>query len=125
MPEPGSRGTFLLDLDGTLVRHGTTEWIDGALDAIHGLQARHYKLVFITRRGDVEFEGHPVYSRAATVEFLARNQLSHVPVLFDCRNPRFIMDDSYSQAIERVTDTPFDAVALLRHLDEANEGRPS
>lgn len=124
MPDPGAAGTFLLDLDGTLVLHGTTTWLPGAMDVVHGLLARHYKLVFITRRGDVEFADHPVYAEAPTRKMLDDAGLSDIPVLFNCRNPRFIIDDSYAQAIERETDTDVEAVTLLRIMDEADHGRP-
>jgi hypothetical protein len=124
MPEPGEFGTILFDLDGTLVKHGTTEWLPGALFLIEMVEARGYEVRFMTRRGDREFEDHPVYGKAPTITMLAGAGLGSRHIWFDVRSPRGIVDDSVIWFHPRQTNTEFDIDDLLLKLDvlEGEEG---
>lgn len=116
---PGERGTILFDLDGTLVRHGTTEWLPGALHLLALVEARGYEVRFVTRRGDREFADHRVYGRAPTLAMLAEAGLGSRHVWFDVRSPRILVDDSLATVIERETNSDVDADtrAILAGLD--------
>lgn len=100
-------GTFFVDLDGTIVKHGTTKFLLNARRFLDLLEENDIRLIFVTRRGDKEFEGHPVYGKVATQSFLEDNGLGHHEIIFDVSNPRILFDDSDVQAIRRVTNGGF------------------
>lgn len=100
-------GSFLCDLDGTLFKHGTTELLPGAKEFLDKLHASGYRIIFMTRRGDIEFENHPVYSKRATVEMLQHHGLSDHTIIYDVMSPRVLVDDSQIDIMRRVTDTGF------------------
>lgn len=100
-------GTFFVDLDGTIVKHGTTEFLPNARELLALLEEKDIRLIFVTRRGDEEFEGHAVYGKVATLVFLKDNGLDHHDIIFDVANPRILLDDSSVQAIRRVTNGGF------------------
>ncbi len=125
MPDPGELGVFILDLDGTLVKHGTSDWLPGALELIAGLQERGYEVAFITRRGDREFKDHEFYGRIATLHMLADAGLTRLRIWWDMRSPRFLMDDSPAQVIEKATDVDVDYERLLELIDAADAERPA
>ena len=100
-------GTIFCDLDGTLFRHGTVEPLPLALEFLAALEERGHRIIFVTRRGDLEFEGHSVYGKAATLEMLRGYNLDTHTIIFDVRSPRVLVDDSNIGLIERVTDEGF------------------
>lgn len=116
---PLDRGSFLIDLDGTLVRHGTTEFLPGAEAFLALLDARGYRVIFVTRRGDREFHGHPAYGRAATEAMLIAHGLDHHTIVYDVMSPRILVDDSGIGVLERQTNVGFsdgDLARIAEHL---------
>lgn len=112
------RGTFFIDLDGTILRHGTDELLPGAGEFLDMLKELEYGRVFVTRRGDEEWgPTDPRYSEAVTREALRKNNLDHIPIIFNVRSPRFLVDDSPIDVLPRITDEGFD-VDLLKKLRE-------
>lgn len=116
MPDPGELGTILFDLDGTLVYHGTTKWLPNALEVIAGVEARGYEARFVTRRGDREFEGHPVYGEAPTRAMLRKAGLASHHIWFDVRSPRVLIDDSRAWVYRRQPNAGFDVEAIMEGL---------
>lgn len=125
MPDPGELGIFILDIDGTLMKHGTDEWLPGALELIEGLTTRGYEVAFVTRRGDREFSGHPVYGRASTKAALVAAGFGPNRIWFDVRSPRYLMDDSWAQVIEKETDEPVSYLEILAIIDKVDAERPA
>jgi len=89
------RGTFFIDLDGTLFRHGTTELLPGAKDLLELFKRKNYRIIFMTRRGDAEWADHPVYSESATRQMLVEHGLDYYAIVFDVMSPRHFLDDSF------------------------------
>ncbi len=101
------KGTYFCDLDGTLFKHGTTEFLPGAKEFLELASKKRWRIIFTTRRGDVEFEGHPVYSKHATEEMLFRHGLDRHTIVYDVMSPRIIVDDSEVGTIRRYTNQGF------------------
>jgi len=89
------RGTFFLDLDGTIFRHGTDEFLPGAKELLELFMEKNYRIIFMTRRGDREWEDHPVYSAKATRASLKKHKLDHYTLILDVMSPRHFVDDSF------------------------------
>lgn len=89
------RGTFFIDLDGTLFRHGTTDFLPGAKELLELFKKKNYRIIFMTRRGDAEWSDHPVYSEAATRKMLEKHGLDKYTIIFDVMSPRHFLDDSF------------------------------
>jgi len=100
-------GTYFCDIDGTLVQHGTTTFLPGAKEFLQKLRDEDFRIIFVTRRGDFEFKGHPAYSKAATEKMLRDNGLDDCTIIYDVMSPRFIVDDSQAFVLERDTNIGF------------------
>lgn len=70
--------TWVLDFDGTLVRHNgykdgitnTDDWLPGALDFLHSIPAEDYVLILTAREDEPEVRQRTVdFIRAANVRF--------------------------------------------------------
>lgn len=70
--------TWILDFDGTLVRHNgykdgitnTDDWLPGALDFLHSIPAEDYVLILTAREDEPEVRQRTVdFIRAANVRF--------------------------------------------------------
>jgi hypothetical protein len=90
--------TYFIDLDGTLLKQGTNTLTDGAQQFLDLVKQRGDNLVITTRRGDVEFKGHPVYSREATIRALRELRLNYHEIVFDAPSPRILIDDQVCRA---------------------------
>jgi len=88
------RGTFFIDLDGTIFKHGTAEFLPGAEELLNTVKEKNYRIIFMTRRGDIEWEGHPVYGKAATDKALKKLGLGDSTIVYDVMSPRHFLDDS-------------------------------
>ena len=70
--------TWVLDFDGTLVRHNgykdgitnTDDWLPGALDFLHSIPAEDYVLILTAREDEPEVRQRTIdFIRAANVRF--------------------------------------------------------
>ena len=99
--------TFFFDLDGTLFRHGTTNFLPGAKELLDKLITNDCRIIFVTRRGDLEFEGHPVYGQEATQKALKEHGLDKHTIIFDVMSPRYLVDDSEAYVVAVETNEGF------------------
>jgi len=86
---------FFLDLDGTLVTHGTNELMSGRLAQLQAAVEAGHQIIFTTRRGP-EFLHHPVWGRMATERLLrdlAQNYGIEAQVLYGVQSPRIVIND--------------------------------
>ena len=108
---------FFLDLDGTLLEHGTTNLLPGALEFLKQIMQRGDQIVFTTRRGSDYPVGH-VYSRGMTERFLKSLEKEHGIVahatIFDVHSPRIVINDEGCHAVNVCVnaDCKFDAGQL-------------
>lgn len=70
--------TWIIDLDGTLLRHngyknGGDSWLDGALDFLRGIPQEDYVLLLTAREKD---------AKKQTVEFLKKHGVRYNRILF-------------------------------------------
>lgn len=113
------RGTFIIDLDGTILRHGTDELLPGAREFLDLLEELEYGAVFVTRRGDEEWgPDDPRYSEAATRAAFRKHGLDESKLILNARSPRFLVDDSPIDLLPRETDEGF-TPEILAKLREA------
>lgn len=105
---------MLLDLDGTIFYHSSTELLPGAADLIRILQEKNYEIIFVTRRGDREWSDHPVYGETPTRKALKEHKLDGCRIVFDVMSPRRLMDDSLIEAYQLHTDQGFDEEFLAK-----------
>lgn len=98
--------TYIIDVDGTVFRHGSEEWLPGSKERVAALVEEGHRLVFVTRRGHVEFGDSERYGRPAAER--ARRALVEVApdALFlpNCPSPRILVDDTWVQVRRTVTD---------------------
>ena len=113
------RGTFFIDLDGTIFKHGTDELLPGAREFLDMLDELQYGKIFVTRRGDEEWgPDDPRYSEAVTRAALKKHGLDDTLLVLNVRSPRFLVDDSPIDVLLRETDSGF-APEMLAKLREA------
>ena len=86
--------SHLVDLDGTLLISSTQDLADGARKFLDDIQERGDDLIIVTRRGDREFAGHPIFSKEATLKALRENGVEFQSIVFDATSPRTVYDDS-------------------------------
>ena len=83
---------FFIDLDGTVFRYHTCEWLPGVQERLLGWDKEGHDLVFITRR-DQDRDANTPYSldltRAALDTLLPQRHL-----ITDVQTPRILIDDS-------------------------------
>jgi len=97
---------YFVDIDGTIVRHGTNDLLPGALEWLQGLCAAGSTIVFTTRRGD-EFLGHPIYSDAGLQSLLNSLYIKGVrwhDVVKNIGSPRVLVNDEECRVIQRETN---------------------
>jgi len=102
------RGTMFLDLDGTIFYHSTTKLLPGATEMIDILKKKNYEIIFVTRRGNREWEDHPIYNEDATRECLKDHELDNYRIVFNVMSPRHLMDDSIIEIHDLYTNQGFD-----------------
>ena len=111
-------GTLLCDLDGTIFQHGTNDFLPGAREFLRNAENAGQRIIFVTRRGDLEFKGDDVYGKAATLKALKDYGLDHHTIIFDVMSPRVLVDDSAIGLLRRPTNKGFDTYELDEFAEE-------
>ena len=93
--------TILLDLDGTIVRHGTNELLPGRLEQMQAAVKAGHQIIFLTRRG-MDWSSDHIYGRRRTEQFLRELEAKGIPgrVLFDVESPRLVINDQGARGVE-------------------------
>ncbi len=89
--------TYLIDIDDTILRHGTAEPLPGAVDMLNGLIDTGHRIVLVTRCGEEFPEG--VYSKEGCVQRLIASGILYDDIVFDCPSPRVVVNDEPCGAI--------------------------
>lgn len=95
--------TYFIDLDGTIFKHGTNDFLPGAEEWLKSLDG---EIVWCTRRGD-EFEGHRIYGEEGlevAMNKLADLNLKTIGVVTNCNSPRILVNDEDASVIIHETD---------------------
>lgn len=87
--------TYIFDIDGVVYNYQTHKVIETEKIFINNLRKNGNKIVFLTRRGDQLWKGHPVFSKEATINTLKADGvlLEEDDILFDIPSPRIIFND--------------------------------
>jgi len=98
---------YFIDLDGTLVAHGTNDLLPGAKRLLQFIHAEGHQVIVTTRRG-IEFEGHPVYAEQPTEAFLRQLEqeleIKFTHILYGVPSPRIIINDDGCESIKTETN---------------------
>lgn len=97
---------FFIDMDDTIVSHGTNDLLDGALDSLKRIKAGGHQLFITTRRGD-DWPAHHVYGRQLTERFLRGLGVDIDGVVYNVDSPRIVINDGGAVGINHPPRTPF------------------
>lgn len=99
---------FFIDLDGTVLKHGTNDPLPGAIDFLKKICDEGHDIYFTTKRGR-EFEKHPVYSQEGCNQALRmfdREGITYKQILFGVESPRIVVNDDGAFCINLQRDNP-------------------
>lgn len=99
--------TFFIDLDGTIVDHGTNDLLPGAVDLLRRIRERGGRIVFVTRRSNEEFGEASCYSANSAVELLRSIGMQDAPLLYGYGSPRVLVDDGQAALIKHPANSPW------------------
>ena len=94
---------LFFDIDGTVVRFHTNEWLPGVREKLGELAAAGHQIHFVTMRGSQD-EGTG-WSVENTIKLLADLPFHH-KLITDVGQPRILIDDGTPIAIQIATDHP-------------------
>ncbi len=101
--------TFIFDLDGTIVTHGTNDLLPGADALLTEVSSGKHQVIFTTRRGDDFPFGH-IYGRGSTVKLIdsltKQYNLNVLATVFNCDSPRIVVNDDGCAAIKHAKNDP-------------------
>jgi len=95
----------IFDIDGTVFKYHTNEWIDGAKEYIIKLSKQGSNIIFITMRG--EHDNGKEWSIDRTKQTLVKelNKLGiKFEIIFGVKSPRIIHDDNHCYFDSRKTN---------------------
>jgi len=95
----GVRGTLFIDIDGTIVDHGTDVPLPGAVEKINEAYDKGYMIVLTTLRG----EGYTTQSKFScpeTLRLLRAIGVKYHTVIWNCPSPRIVINDEGAAAIK-------------------------
>ena len=90
--------TYIFDLDGTVLKYHTNEWIEGAKEHILDLHSKGHRIIFITMRSPGNSKSEWSIENA---EKILKTLDIEYDVLYDVPSPRFLIDDCKPTAIHR------------------------
>jgi len=82
-----------IDVDGTIFRWGTEEWLPGVLPQLRAWLARGNQVIFVTQRAD-----------ARPVARALRQVRIDAPVIANVQNPRVLVNDQGAASVQVVPD---------------------
>lgn len=95
--------TYIYDIDGTLVKYHTNDWLPGALESLIQHKINGHRIILITMRDhirDFGKEWSPQRTEETILKDLRENGISY-DILYNVPSPRVIYDDSDVSAIKR------------------------
>lgn len=95
---------YFIDLDGTILKHGTNNLLPGARELLDRIVAGGHQIVFTTYRGNKHFEGHSSYSYEQAMAAIRELRVDYIAVITDLDSPRVVVNDGGADAINHVTN---------------------
>jgi len=103
-------GTHIFDIDGTIVKYHTNNWIDGAKELIIKLYNEGNQIIFITMRDEIR-DKDEIWSVKNTKNIILK-ELDELGIkytaLYNISSPRIIHDDSQITVDRRHTNQEYD-----------------
>jgi ribonucleotide monophosphatase NagD (HAD superfamily) len=96
--------TYLIDIDGCIVFHGTNNLLPGAQELLDKIISSGGKIVFTTRRGDKEFKGHKIYSAESAQQLVRSLRVPYEALILDVDSPRVVINDDVALAFNHKTN---------------------
>lgn len=112
--------TYFLDLDGTLVKHGTNDLLPGARELLDALVAAGHQIVFTTYRGDRNFAGHRVYSADSARTLVRSLRVPYEALILDVDSPRVVVNDGGAAAVANAKNCEWTPEAIADALARGN-----
>lgn len=94
---------FFIDLDGTVLKYHTNEFLPGVVDRLSALVSAGHEVIFISMRGTRDL--HDEWSPKKTREALATLPFPY-RFLGDVQAPRILIDDTAPTAVHATTNDP-------------------
>ena len=98
----------IFDIDGTIVNYHTSEWLEGAKEALIALHNAGEQIIFITMRG--EHDEGTIWSIENTKNTILKDLDDlgiKYTIIFGVKSPRIIYDDSPVYLHKRQTNQPY------------------
>lgn len=98
----------IFDIDGTIVNHHTSEWLDGAKEMLLKLYNEGHNIIFITMRGPQD-EG-TIWSIQCTKDTILKDldELGiKYHIIFGVQSPRTLHDDMPIYLDQRIRNQPY------------------
>ena len=92
---------YIVDLNGTLFKFGTNDFLPGAKDFLDFIKDNGHQLILTTRRGE-DWDYHNVFSKAKTLQALKRLGIEYHSIVFEVESPRIVINDDGCSAINVV-----------------------
>lgn len=92
------KGTLFIDIDDTIVKHGTGEPFPGIVEKINTLYDRGWLIVLTTYRGS-KFP-NPPYDMGTLYKMLQELRIKYHHLIMDSPSPRVVINDDIAKAIQ-------------------------
>ncbi len=103
---------LFLDLDGTLVKHHTNEWLPDALEMLNDLHKKGHQIIFTTQRDDIRDKGTE-WSKEKTEALLSTLTFPY-QILYDIQSPRILVNDRGASAVNHPTNESWKGKYLIK-----------
>jgi len=97
---------FFFDIDGTLVKYHTNEWLPGAKEMLERLNMEGHTIILMTMRGTQDKDKE--WSVGNTQKLLATLDIDFYDVVYRVQSPRIFIDDRSNSLVHHPKDKPWD-----------------
>jgi ribonucleotide monophosphatase NagD (HAD superfamily) len=94
----GARGALFIDIDGTIVNHGTDTPVPFAVEKINRAYDKGYTIILTTLRGD-GWADQTHLTCMSTLRLLKDIGLKYHHIIWNCQSPRIVINDEGAIAI--------------------------
>lgn len=98
---------YFIDLDGTFMKYGTNEPLEGAMDFYNKLKKNGHQIIFTTKRQMAygHSRNHPM-NPEKTIEDLKSLGIDYDNIIFGVESPRIVINDDGASAINHKKNEP-------------------
>jgi hypothetical protein len=83
---------FFIDLDDTIVSHGTNNLLPRALEMLKNIEVMGHQIIFTTYRGP-EFDPDSIYGVKSTQQLIDSLGVKYKAILYGIESPRVMIND--------------------------------